>query len=75
MLGFYFKHALKLWVFRRKNDSLPITLTCYSTNGTNSCDKSEHVWAELFKETLDQPSKALFYWVRAYAIFCGSESY
>lgn len=64
MLGFYFKHALKLWVFRRKNDLLPITLTCYSTNGTNSFDKSERVWAELFKKTLDQPSKILFYWVR-----------
>lgn len=75
MLGFYFKHALKLWVFSRKNESLPITLTCYSTNGTNSGDKSEHVWAELFKKTLDQPSKILFYRVRAYAIFCCSESY
>lgn len=64
MLGSYFKHALKLWVFSRKNESLPITLTCYSTNGTNSGDKSEHVWAELFKKTLDQPSKILFYGVR-----------
>jgi hypothetical protein len=75
MLGFYFKHALKLWVFSRKNESLPITLTCYSTNGTNSGDKSEHVWAELLKKTLDQPSKILFYRVRAYATFCSTGSY
>lgn len=74
--GFYFKHALKLWFFiRRKNDSVPITLTCYSTNGTNSCDKSEPVWAELFKKYLDQPSKLWFYLAGAHAIFCCDKSY
>lgn len=44
-------------------------------NGTNSCDKSEYVWAELFKKNLDQPSKPVFYQVGAYATFCCSKSY
>lgn len=50
--------------FHQKNDSLPITLTCSSTSGTNRCDKSKPVEAELFKNVLDQPSKILFFFTK-----------
>lgn len=60
---------------KRKKDLLSITLTCYSTNGSNSCDKSEPVGAELLKQDLPQPSKILFCLAEAHTVFYRNKSY